>query len=152
EYVAQQEWIYPLRPSMRIVRDTIAYGARHLPRYNPINISGYHISEAGANAIQEVAFTLANGIAYVEEVVRAGVPVDDFAPRLAFYFIAQRDFFEEIAKFRAARRVWAKVMKDRFGAKRAESMRIRFQSQNAAATLTHAQPYDNAVRTAPQPL
>ena len=152
EYVAQKEWIYPIRPSMRIVRDTIAYGARHLPRYNPINISGYHISEAGANAIQEVAFTLANGIAYVEEVVRAGVPVDDFAPRLAFYFIAQRDFFEEIAKFRAARRVWAKIMKERFGATRGESMRVRFHCQTAAATLTKAQPYNNVVRTTLQAL
>ena len=152
EYVAQKEWIYPIRASMRIVRDTITYAARHLPRYNPINISGYHISEAGANAIQEVAFTIANGIAYVEEVTRAGLAVDEFAPRLAFYFIAQRDFFEEIAKFRAARRVWARVMKDRFGAKRAESMRIRFHCQTAAATLTKAQPYNNVVRTALQAL
>jgi methylmalonyl-CoA mutase N-terminal domain/subunit len=152
EYVAQKEWIYPIRPSMRIVRDTITYSARWLPRYNPINISGYHISEAGANAIQEVAFTLANGIAYVEEVTRAGMPVDEFAPRLAFYFIAQRDLFEEVAKFRAARRVWAKIMRERFGAKRAESMRIRFHCQTAAATLTKAQPYNNVVRTAFQAL
>src|SRR2546427_2738215 len=152
EYVAQKEWIYPIRASMRIVRDTITYAARHLPRYNPINISGYHISEAGANAIQEVAFTLANGIAYVEEVVRAGVPVDDFAPRLAFYFIALRDFFAEIANFRSARRVGAKYMRERFGAKREESMRIRFHCQTAAATLTKAQPYNNVVRTALQAL
>jgi methylmalonyl-CoA mutase N-terminal domain/subunit len=152
EYVAQKEWIYPIRPSMRIVRDTITYSARWLPRYNPINISGYHISEAGANAIQELAFTLANGIAYVEEVTRAGMPVDEFAPRLAFYFIAQRDLFEEVAKFRAARRVWAKIMRERFGAKRAESMRIRFHCQTAAATLTKAQPYNNVVRTAFQAL
>jgi methylmalonyl-CoA mutase N-terminal domain/subunit len=152
EYVAQKEWIYPIRPSMRIVRDTITYGARRLPRYNPINISGYHISEAGANAIQEVAFTLANGIAYVDEVTRAGMPVDEFAPRLAFYFIAQRDLFEEVAKFRAARRVWAKIMRERFGARRAESMRIRFHCQTAAATLTKAQPYNNVVRTAFQAL
>jgi methylmalonyl-CoA mutase cobalamin-binding domain/chain len=152
EYVAQKEWIYPIRPSMRIVRDTITYGARRLPRYNAINISGYHISEAGANAIQEVAFTLANGIAYVEEVTRAGMSVDEFAPRLAFYFIAQRDLFEEVAKFRAARRVWAKIMRERFGAKRAESMRIRFHCQTAAATLTKAQPYNNVVRTAFQAL
>jgi 2-hydroxyisobutanoyl-CoA mutase large subunit len=152
EYVAQKEWIYPIRPSMRIVRDTITYAAEQLPRYNPISISGYHISEAGANAIQEVAFTIANGIAYVDEVTRAGLPVDGFAPRLAFYFIAQRDFFEEVAKFRAARRVWARVMRDRFGAKRPESMRIRFHCQTAAATLTKAQPYNNVVRTALQAL
>ncbi|TMC75370.1 MAG: methylmalonyl-CoA mutase [Chloroflexi bacterium] len=152
EYVAQKEWIYPIRPSMRIVRDTITYSARRLPRYNPINISGYHISEAGANAIQEIAFTLANGIAYVEEVTRTGMPVDEFAPRLAFYFIAQRDLFEEVAKFRAARRVWAKIMRVRFGARRAESMRIRFHCQTAAATLTKAQPYNNVVRTAFQAL
>ena len=152
EYVAQKEWIYPIRPSMRIVRDTITYSARRLPRYNPINISGYHISEAGANAIQEIAFTLANGIAYVEEVTRTGMPVDEFAPRLAFYFIAQRDLFEEVAKFRAARRVWAKIMRVRFGARRAQSMRIRFHCQTAAATLTKAQPYNNVVRTAFQAL
>jgi methylmalonyl-CoA mutase N-terminal domain/subunit len=152
EYVAQKEWIYPIRPSMRIVRDTITYGARRLPRYNSINISGYHISEAGANAIQEVAFTLANGIAYVEEVTRTGMPVDEFAPRLAFYFIAQRDLFEEVAKFRAARRMWAKIMRERFGARSAESMRIRFHCQTAAATLTKAQPYNNVVRTAFQAL
>src|SRR6266545_8040584 len=111
EYVAQKEWIYPLRPSMRIVRDTITWSARHLPRYNPVNVSGYHISEAGANAVQEVAFTLANALAYVDEVTGAGVDIDDFAPRLSFYFIAQRDLFEEVAKMRAARRVWARLMR-----------------------------------------
>ena len=152
EYEAQKEWVYPIRPSMRIVRDTITFSARHLPRYNPINISGYHISEAGANAVQEVAFTLANAIAYVEEVTRTGMAVDEFAPRLSFYFISQRDFFEEIAKFRAARRMWAKIMKDRFGAQRPESMRMRFHSQTAAASLTKAQPYNNIVRTALQAL
>jgi methylmalonyl-CoA mutase N-terminal domain/subunit len=152
EYVAQKEWIYPIEPSMRLVRDTIVYCARHLPRYNPINISGYHISEAGANAVQEVAFTLANGIAYVEEAVRSGVPVDEFAPRLAFYFVAQRDFFEEVAKFRAARRVWATIMRERFGAQRADSQRLRFHCQTAAATLTKPQPYNNIVRTSLQAL
>jgi methylmalonyl-CoA mutase N-terminal domain/subunit len=152
EYVAQKEWIYPIEPSMRLVRDTIVYCARHLPRYNPINISGYHISEAGSNAVQEVAFTLANGIAYVEEAVRSGVPVDEFAPRLAFYFVAQRDFFEEVAKFRAARRVWATIMRERFGAQRADSQRLRFHCQTAAATLTKAQPYNNIVRTSLQAL
>jgi len=150
EYIAQKEWIFPIRPSMRIVRDIIAYCAQHLPRYNPINISGYHISEAGATAVQEVAFTIANGIAYVEEVVKSGVPVDSFAHRLAFYFVAQADFFEEAAKFRAARRVWAHVIKERFGAQLQESMRMRFHCQTAAFTLTKAQPLNNIVRTALQ--
>jgi methylmalonyl-CoA mutase N-terminal domain/subunit len=152
EYEAQNEWIYPIRPSMRIVRDMIVYSTRHLPRYNPINISGYHISEAGATAVQELAFTMANGIAYVEEVTAAGVPVDEFAPRLAFYFVSQADFFEEIAKFRAARRIWAKTMKERFGARKPESMRLRFHCQTAAMTLTKAQPMNNIVRTAFQAL
>jgi len=152
EYIAQKEWIFPIRPSLRLVRDMIVYGAEHLARYNPINISGYHISEAGATSVQEVAFTMANAIAYVEEVTRAGVPVDRFAPRLAFYFVAQADFFEEVAKFRAARRVWARLAKERFGATRAESMRLRFHCQTAAATLTKAQPMNNVVRTALQAL
>jgi methylmalonyl-CoA mutase N-terminal domain/subunit len=152
EYVAQKEWIFPIRPSMRIMRDMIVFCAERMARYNPINISGYHISEAGASAVQELAFTLANGIAYVEEVTRAGVPVDRFAPRLAFYFIAQADFFEEIAKFRAARRLWAKIMKERFGALSPESMRLRFHCQTAAITLTKAQPMNNIVRTALQAL
>jgi methylmalonyl-CoA mutase cobalamin-binding domain/chain len=152
EYIAQKEWIFPIRPSMRIMRDMIVYSARNLARYNPINISGYHISEAGATSVQEVAFTMANAIAYVEEVTRAGVPMDEFAPRLAFYFVAQADFFEEVAKFRAARRVWAKLAKNRFGATRAESMRLRFHCQTAAATLTKAQPMVNVVRTAYQAL
>jgi methylmalonyl-CoA mutase N-terminal domain/subunit len=152
EYIAQKEWIFPIRPSMRIMRDMIVYAAEHMARYNPINISGYHISEAGATSVQEVAFTMANGIAYVEEVTRSGVAVDRFAPRLAFYFVAQADFFEEVAKFRAARRVWAKIMKERFGATRAESMRLRFHCQTAAATLTKAQPMNNVVRTALQAL
>ena len=152
EYIAQKEWIFPIRPSMRIMRDMIVYCAERMARYNPINISGYHISEAGATAVQELAFTMANGIAYVEEVTQSGVPVDRFAPRLAFYFVAQADFFEEIAKFRAARRVWARIMRDRFGATRAESMRLRFHCQTAAATLTKAQPMNNIVRTALQAL
>jgi methylmalonyl-CoA mutase cobalamin-binding domain/chain len=152
EYIAQKEWIFPIRPSMRIMRDMIVYSSRHLARYNPINISGYHISEAGATSVQEVAFTMANAIAYAEEVTRAGVPVDEFAPRLAFYFVAQADFFEEVAKYRAARRIWAKLMKTRFGATRAESMRLRFHCQTAAATLTKAQPMNNVVRTAYQAL
>jgi 2-hydroxyisobutanoyl-CoA mutase large subunit len=152
EYVAQKEWIFPIRASMRLMRDMIVYGADHMARYNPINISGYHISEAGATSVQEVAFTMANGIAYVEEVTRSGVAVDRFAPRLAFYFVAQADFFEEVAKFRAARRVWARIMKDRFGAMKPESMRLRFHCQTAAATLTKAQPMNNIVRTALQAL
>ncbi len=152
EYIAQKEWIFPIRPSLRIVRDLIAYCARNLARYNPINISGYHISEAGANAVQELGFTMCNAVTYVEEVARAGVPVDEFAPRLAFYFVAQQDFFEEIAKFRAARRVWAKLMRERFGARKQESMRLRFHCQTAAATLTKAQPLNNIVRTALQAL
>jgi methylmalonyl-CoA mutase N-terminal domain/subunit len=152
EYVAQKEWIFPIRPSMRIMRDMIVWSARNLARYNPINISGYHISEAGATSVQELAFTMANAIAYVEEVTRAGVPVDEFAPRLAFYFVAQADFFEEVAKFRAARRIYARLMKERFGATKAESMRLRFHCQTAAATLTKAQPLNNVIRTALQAL
>src|SRR5213596_2745008 len=152
EYIAQKEWVFPIRPSLRLVRDMIVYCAEHLARYNPINISGYHISEAGATSVQEVAFTMANAIAYVEEVTRAGVAVDTFAPRLAFFFVAQADFFEEVAKFRAARRVYAKIMRERFGATKAESMRLRFHCQTAAATLTRAQPLNNIVRTALQAL
>jgi 2-hydroxyisobutanoyl-CoA mutase large subunit len=152
EYMAQKEWIFPIRPSMRLMRDMIVYCADHMARYNPINISGYHISEAGATSVQEVAFTMANAIAYVEEVTKSGVAVDRFAPRLAFYFVAQADFFEEVAKFRAARRVWARLMKKRFGATKAESMRLRFHCQTAAATLTKAQPMNNIVRTALQAL
>src|SRR5207247_4170139 len=116
------------------------------------SISGYHISEAGATSVQELSFTMANAIAYVEEVTRAGVPVDEFAPRLAFYLVAQNDFFEEIAKFRAARRIYARIMKERFGARKPESMRLRFHCQTAAATLTRAQPMNNVVRTALQAL
>src|SRR5438552_2330112 len=152
EFVAQKEWIFPIRASMRIVRDVIVFCSQHMPRYNPINISGYHISEAGATAVQELAFTLANGIAYVEEVVKAGVPVDSFAHRLAFYFVSQVDFFEEVAKFRAARRVWAHIMKERFGATKPESMRLRFHCQTAAFSLTKPQPLNNIIRTTLQAL
>ncbi len=152
EFEAQKEWIFPIRPSMRLVRDMIVYCARNMARYNPINISGYHIAEPGANSVQEAAFTLANGVAYVEDVVAAGLDVDEFAPRLAFYFVAQRDMFEEIAKFRAARRVWAKLMKQRFGARKPESMRLRFHCQTAAYTLTRPQPMNNIIRTALQAL
>ncbi len=150
EYMAQKEYIFPIAPSVRIVRDLIAYSAQNLKRYNPINISGYHISEAGSSPLHEAAFTLANLIVYVEEVTRTGVDVDDFAPRLAFFFVSQADFFEEIAKFRALRRCYAKIMKERFGAKKPESMRLRFHCQTAAATLTKPQYMVNVVRTAMQ--
>jgi len=152
EYMAQKEYIFPIAPSVRIVRDCITYCARNMRRYNPINISGYHISEAGASPVQEAAFTLANLIVYVEEVIKTGMTVDEFAPRLAFYFVSQSDFFEEIAKFRAARRCYAKIMKQRFNAKNPESMRLRFHCQTAAATLTKPQYQINIVRTAIQAL
>ncbi|UCH47452.1 MAG: methylmalonyl-CoA mutase family protein [Betaproteobacteria bacterium] len=152
EYMAQKEYIYPIAPSVRIVRDCITYCAENMKRYNPINISGYHISEAGASPIHEVAFTMANAVTYVEEVLKTGMDVDIFAPRLAFYFVCQSDFFEEIAKFRAARRVWAKIMKQRFGAKKPESMRLRFHCQTAAASLTKPQYKVNVMRTTLQAL
>ena len=152
EYMAQKEYIYPIAPSVRIVRDCIAFCAQNMKRYNPINISGYHIIEAGASPLDEVAFTLANCVTYVEEVVKTGMQVDEFAPRLAFYFVCQADFFEEIAKFRAARRVYAKLMRERFGAKNPESMRLRFHCQTAAASLTRPQPKVNIIRTTLQAL
>ncbi len=152
EYMAQKEYIYPIAPSVRICRDIITYSAKHLPRYNPINISGYHISEAGSSPVQEAAFTLANLIVYVEEVLKTGMAVDDFAPRLAFFFVSQADFFEEVAKFRALRRCYAKIMKERFGARNPDSMRLRFHCQTAAATLTAPQYKINIVRTAMQAL
>jgi methylmalonyl-CoA mutase N-terminal domain/subunit len=152
EFMAQKEYIFPIAPSVRIVRDCISYCASNMRRYNPINISGYHISEAGASPLHEAAFTLANLIVYVEEVLKTGMAVDDFAPRLAFFFVSQGDFFEEIAKFRALRRCYAKIMKERFGAKNPESMRLRFHCQTAAATLTKPQPMVNVVRTTLQAL
>ena len=147
EYIAQKEYIFPIAPSVRIVRDCITYCAKNMKRYNPINISGYHISEAGASPIHEAAFTMANCVTYVEEVLKTGMHVDEFAPRLAFYFVSQADFFEEIAKFRAVRRVYAKLMKERFGARNPESMRLRFHCQTAAASLTKPQPTVNIIRT-----
>jgi len=152
EYQAQKEWIFPIAPSVRIVRDCITYCARNMKRYNPINISGYHISEAGSSPLDEVAFTMCNLIAYVEEVRKTGMHVDEFAPRLAFFYVCQSDFFEEIAKFRAVRRVYAKVMKERFGAKNPDSMRLRFHCQTAAASLTKPQYRINVVRTGLQAL
>ena len=152
EYMAQKEYIYPIAPSVRICRDIITYSARSLKRYNPINISGYHISEAGSSPVQEAAFTLANLIVYVGEAAKTGMNVDEFAPRLAFFFVSQGDFFEEVAKFRALRRCYAKIMKERFGAKNPDSMRLRFHCQTAAATLTKPQHKINVVRTALQAL
>ncbi len=152
EYMAQKEYIYPIAPSVRIVRDCITYCADHMKRYNPINISGYHTSEAGSSPLHEIAFTMANAVTYVEEVTKTGMDVDKFAPRLAFFFVCQADFFEEIAKFRAARRVWAKIMKNQFGAKKPESMRLRFHCQTAAASLTKPQYKVNIIRTTVQAL
>lgn len=148
EYMAQKEYIFPIRPSVRMVRDCITYCARNMKRYNPVNISGYHISEAGASPLHEAAFTMANTITYVEEVMNTGMGVDEFAPRLSFFFVCQVDFFEEIAKFRALRRCYAKIMKERFGARNPESMRLRFHCQTAAASLTKPQYRINIVRTA----
>jgi len=150
--MAQKEYIFPIEPSVRIVRDCITYCAKNMKRYNPINISGYHISEAGASPLQEAAFTLANLIVYVEEVLKTGMHVDEFAPRLAFFFVCQADFFEEVAKFRALRRCYAKIMKERFGAKNPESMRLRFHCQTAAASLTKPQYMVNVIRTTTQAL
>ncbi|HUN90647.1 MAG TPA: methylmalonyl-CoA mutase family protein [Burkholderiaceae bacterium] len=152
EYMAQKEFAFPIKPSVRIVRDCIAYCARHMKRYNPINISGYHISEAGSSPLDEIAFPLCNLITYVEAVTKTGMHVDEFAPRLAFFFVSQADFFEEVAKFRAVRRCYAKIMKERFGARNPESMRLRFHTQTAAATLTKPQYVTNIVRTTLQAL
>ncbi|HWD17354.1 MAG TPA: methylmalonyl-CoA mutase family protein, partial [Casimicrobiaceae bacterium] len=152
EYQAQKEWAFPVAPSVRIVRDCITYCARNMKRYNPINISGYHISEAGGSPLDEVAFTMCNLITYVEEVLKTGMQVDEFAPRLAFFYVCQSDFFEEVAKFRAVRRAYAKIMRERFGAKNPESMRLRFHCQTAAASLTKPQYRINVVRTGFQAL
>jgi methylmalonyl-CoA mutase N-terminal domain/subunit len=152
EYIARGTYIFPTVPSMRLVGDVISFCAEELPRWNPISISGYHIREAGSTAPQEVAFTMANAIAYVEEVRRRGIDVDRFAPQLAFFFNAHSDFLEEIAKFRAARRLWARLMKERFGAKDPRSMMLRFHTQTAGSTLTAQQPENNIVRVALQAL
>jgi len=152
EYIAQKEWIFPVRPSVRLVRDCIQYGSENMKRYNPINISGYHISEAGSTAVQEVAYTMATTMEYVRTAIDAGVDVNDFGPRLSFFFVSQADFFEEIAKFRAARRVYAKIMREKFGATKPEASRLRFHAQTAAATLTKPQYTINPIRTALQAL
>ncbi len=152
EYIAQKEYIYPPEPSMRLVIDTIEFGAKHTPKFNVISISGYHIREAGSTAIQELAFTLRDGIEYVDWALRRGMDVDEFAPRLSFFFNAHSDFFEEIAKYRAARRIWHKTMTERYGAKNARSWALRFHTQTAGCSLTAQQPYNNVVRTALQAL
>ena len=152
EYAARGTYIFPPRPSMRLVTDTFAYCAEHLPRWNTISISGYHMREAGATAPQELALTLCNGIAYVQAAVDAGLAVDDFAPRLSFFFNVSNDFFEEVAKFRAARTIWAAVMRDRFGALQARSQSLRFHAQTSGATLAAQQPLNNVVRVALQAL
>jgi methylmalonyl-CoA mutase N-terminal domain/subunit len=152
EYIAQKEYIYPPRPSMRLVTDVIEYSTQHVPRFHPISISGYHIREAGSTAVQELAFTLRDGIEYVEWAIDRGLPVDSFAPRLSFFFNAHSDFFEEIAKFRAARTIWAEVMRDRFQAHDERSLRLRTHAQTAGCSLTWQQPYNNIVRTALQGL
>src|ERR1700693_4229168 len=152
EYIAQKEYIYPPRPSMRLVTDVIEYSTQHVPRFNPISISGYHIREAGSTAVQELAFTLRDGIEYVEWAIERGLPVDSFAPRLSFFFNAHSDFFEEIAKFRAARKIWAYTMRDRFGAVDERSLKLRFHAQTAGCSLTWQQPYNNIVRATLQAL
>ncbi len=150
EYMAQKEYIYPPRPSMRLVVDTLEFGAEHAPRFNPISISGYHIREAGATALQELVFTLGAGVEYVKWAVERGLDIDRFAPRLSFFFDVHNDFFEEIAKFRAARKIWAKLMRERFRAKNERSWKLRFHAQTAGVSLTAQQPKVNLVRTAIQ--
>ena len=152
EYIAQKEYIYPPRPSMRLVTDSVEFATRHVPRFNPISISGYHIREAGSTAVQELAFTLRDGIEYAHWAVERAMPVDSFAPRLSFFFNAHNDFFEEIAKYRAARKIWAMVMRDRFGACDPRSWKLRFHAQTAGCSLTWQQPQNNVVRTAIQAL
>ena len=152
EYIAQKEYIYPPQPSMRLVTDVFAFCAREVPRWNTISVSGYHIREAGATAVQELAFTLRDGIEYVQYGIDAGLPVDTFVPRLSFFFNAHNDFFEEIAKYRAARALWASVLRDRFGALDEGSLKLRFHAQTAGVSLTAQQPYNNVVRTAIQAL
>jgi methylmalonyl-CoA mutase N-terminal domain/subunit len=152
EYIARGTYIYPANPSMRIITDTFAYCASEIPNWNTISISGYHIREAGSTAAQEVAFTLANGLAYVDAAISAGLEIDAFAPRLSFFWNSHNDLFEEAAKFRAARRLWARLMRDRMGAQRPESLRMRFHTQTAGSTLTAQQPLNNIVRTSYQAL
>jgi len=152
EYIAQKEYIFPPRPSMRLITDQFAFAAQQVPRWNTISISGYHIREAGSTALQELAFTLRDGMEYVQYGVDAGLPIDEFAPRLSFFFNSHNDFFEEIAKFRAARKIWATVMRERYGAKNPRSWMLRFHTQTAGCSLTAQQPVNNVVRTTVQAL
>ncbi len=152
EFIAQKEYIYPPRPSMRLVTDVFAFSLREVPRWNTISVSGYHIREAGATALQELAFTLRDGIEYVQYGIDAGLDIDAFVPRMSFFFNAHNDFFEELAKYRAARKIWAHVMRDRFGARDERSLKLRFHTQTAGVSLTAQQPYNNVVRTAIQAL
>src|SRR5947209_825178 len=152
EYIAQKEWISPIRSAMKLVVDTIDFCTKEVPRYNPVSVSGYHIREAGATALQELAFTLRDGIEYVEWGLRAGLNLEQFVPRISFFFNAHNDFFEEVAKYRAARRIWARVMRDRFGAKDERTMKLRFHTQTAGVSLTVQQPLNNIVRVAIQAL
>ena len=152
EFIAQKEYIFPPRPSMRLITDIFEFCAKDVPRWNTISVSGYHIREAGSTALQELAFTLRDGIEYVQWGVDAGLDVDDFVPRMSFFFNAHSDFFEEIAKYRAARKIWARVMRERFGARSERSLKLRFHSQTAGVSLTAQQPYNNVVRTALQAL
>ncbi|HSR95266.1 MAG TPA: methylmalonyl-CoA mutase family protein, partial [Solirubrobacterales bacterium] len=147
EYIAQKEWCFPIEPAMRLVTDMIEWCTENMPRWHPVSSSGYHIREAGSTAQQELAFTLKDGFTYVERALERGLDIDDFAPRLSFFFNAHIDFFEEIAKYRAARRIWAREMRDTYGAKREESMRLRFHAQTAGVSLTAQQPLNNVVRT-----
>jgi methylmalonyl-CoA mutase N-terminal domain/subunit len=148
EYIAQKEWLFPPEPSMRVFKDMLVYSTEHMPKWNTVSISGYHIREAGSTAAQELAFTLADGFAYVEAGIEAGLAVDGFAPRFSFFFNSHIDFFEEIAKFRAARRIWATVMKEKYGAKDERSLRMRFHTQTAGVSLTAQEPHNNVARTA----
>src|SRR6187431_2288379 len=152
EFIAQKEYIYPPRESMRLITDIFAFCSKEVPRWNTVSVSGYHIREAGSTSLQELAFTLRDGIEYVQYGIDAGLDVDDFAPRISFFFNSHSDFFEEIAKFRAARKLWAEVMRDRFGAKDERSWKLRFHTQTAGVSLTAQQPYNNVVRTALQAL
>jgi methylmalonyl-CoA mutase N-terminal domain/subunit len=152
EYIAQKEWIYPIRPAMKLVIDTFEFCTQHVPRYNPVSVSGYHIREAGATAVQELAFTLRDGLEYVEWGIRAGLELDAFVPRISFFFNAHNDFFEEIAKYRAARRIWAREMRDRFGSTNERTLKLRFHTQTAGVSLTVQQPLNNIVRVAIQAL
>jgi len=152
EYIAQKEWIYPIQPAMKLVVDTFEFCTQHVPRYNPISVSGYHIREAGATAVQELAFTLRDGLEYVEWGLKAGLELDVFVPRISFFFNAHNDFFEEVAKYRAARRIWAREMRDRFGSSSERTLKLRFHTQTAGVSLTVQQPLNNIVRVAIQAL